>query len=75
MGSSKGVPVCIRVSGCVCVAVFPGFDGKNEVRILNRAGFSFLPLPWPEASRAWSRKQLPRSLGWDGVKVDDGVGG
>lgn len=49
--------------GCtVCLGVwlaffffFPGFDGEDEVSIWDRAGLSFLPLPWPESPRAVSR--------------------
>ena len=52
-----------RVSQCLGVCVFfPGFDGENEVRILDGAGHSFLPLLWPEAPTA-SRRSLGRSRG------------
>lgn len=43
MGSRMGVPVYVRVLG-VCGWFFPGFDGKDEVSILDRAGLSFLPV-------------------------------
>lgn len=49
-GLSRGCP---RVCPCVCVCgcFFPGSDREDEVSILDGAGLSFLPLPWPEAPR------------------------
>lgn len=50
-----GVPVCPCVWVCAAVFFFTGFDGEDEISFLDRAGLSFLPLPWPEAPRAWNR--------------------
>lgn len=55
MTSLMGVPVCLGV----WIFFFPGFDGEDEVSIWDRAGLSFLPLPWPESPRAMSRCLLP----------------
>lgn len=44
--------VCLGEKGDVC-GFFPGFDGKDEVNILDKAGLSFLPLPWPEYTRVY----------------------
>lgn len=49
MTSLMGVSVCL-----VCGCFFPGFD-EDEVSIWDRAGLSFLPLPWPRSPRAMGR--------------------
>lgn len=55
MGFRVGVFVCVRAFGCVCGCFFFGFDGEDEVSILDGVGFSFFFLFWLEVFRVWNR--------------------